>query len=1413
MMFCCRRPRIRRATIALCLLLATRSVPAEAPPQHQRAESLPTVAVVWEAGARTAGRLAPLVESALLARGGYRFVERDAIRKVLSEHVLAAAGRTAAGRSIDLGQLVSADAVVVCGEDLAADSGNGRFTVAGIHVTVYEVATSLTLADVTVALPGDPFTAADLAVAAIAEAAVSGLSKYPAARKGIRTIAVTEPGYGAWDRSLFPSAAACRNLMGRLLLCSDRVALVERRTLGKSTFERFIADKPPPLPADTTVETFFRRDAKGGTVMQSRLRGSIAVDLPEVVCDELTEGVVRARTREILDRLSLGSVGLSETGDRAAEARRLFLRAYQRARVEDYDEAYELVQASIVLNPQYRNARLLGDRLYALILNQAGMRGGELESAAQEALIPEVESFIENYFARLRTWFAENRECLMGSTEITGFGDLDGGYELGPEGLADSWSFIHRQPRLMELRRRKAVEFGRFYKELVESTRDPRMLHRPSTWSDVGPETLYAYFEGITNSVTLFETARRYFEFESGAFAWDAKIAPHVRGYSARAHMAPRSIARRYADGSLCDWARLETFLAELRANPGDLAALWSGLVMDGLWDRLPGVMRTNLTREGLRSLLVRSAVSVAAGLSRDGCEDRQYRDRSMLIEDCTGNLWASLSPETLAAVWEEGKRLAPDCASIVAAKTIAAHEARRDWKSVSQFALEAMSILRPGANGYGAIVASCRRASIALKGETGDSAGLGETLCLFDSGRDASGSACGEWAAIADRAGDYSFTEMQSRKAFNVAVATGKISVYDFPPAREHNSAVFGRWRSGAVCDGWYCFSSPGEGICAVDLRSGAIRAYTTTNGLFSDDISSLCGVRGKIYGVAFGRLTPNSVYWDYGRKRTFLLFELDPKTGATRELDGTAVEGGRLEGAHSVDWLGVCGDEKRNGLWFMETWMRLHFPHFYDLDTGRWTRIRINAFQWRLNAGQSALKVVPEGVLFGEYLYAPELDAFSYLPSPSTAFDDTAGPRVLDVKPPVATWRGQVWGVSSDGRLARVSDDGRATLYAANFLPAGYSIERISATSNHLAVAALTGDRRRLQIWRVRPAEPSARTAADSQPAAPGRAAVETPAAQLGPAVVFENTPLPDLRAAGEGALAPLDGLAEGSAEAQTRQVACGRETGLPIEVENGTGIRLRLVPPGVFSMGNVRAFGAYSMWRGTTVRRVTISRPLYVGKYEVTQEEWSRIMGRPTGRFGPRGPRMPAEEITWNDCLLFLSRICERERVPAGTYRLLTEAEWEYAARAGTDTLYCFGDDLREGKALFECRTGVYPYFLGDGPRGNSNGNSVGQFHPNAWGLHDMHGSVAEWCQDLYWWRYPATPAVNPVQETLGWRRVFRGGSRYDGRQDCSVYFCEYARIPHDVPARGLGVRIARQLDSGGAGDEAMGEEAAR
>ncbi len=186
--------------------------------------------------------------------------------------------------------------------------------------------------------------------------------------------------------------------------------------------------------------------------------------------------------------------------------------------------------------------------------------------------------------------------------------------------------------------------------------------------------------------------------------------------------------------------------------------------------------------------------------------------------------------------------------------------------------------------------------------------------------------------------------------------------------------------------------------------------------------------------------------------------------------------------------------------------------------------------------------------------------------------------------------------------------------------------------------------------------------------------------------------------------------------------------------------------LVSPGAFVMGSETGESDER-----PAREVTISRPFYMGVCEVKQKQWEALMGsNPSYSWGDD---LPVERVSWHDCQRFLARL--QEKVGQGMIcRLPTEAEWEYACRAGTRTRYCFGDD--------ENALEKYAWFTG-----NSGGraHNVGGKKPNAWGLYDMHGNAWEWCADWYEANYYAGgPTHDPAGPVLGDARVSRGGSWY-------------------------------------------------
>ena len=170
--------------------------------------------------------------------------------------------------------------------------------------------------------------------------------------------------------------------------------------------------------------------------------------------------------------------------------------------------------------------------------------------------------------------------------------------------------------------------------------------------------------------------------------------------------------------------------------------------------------------------------------------------------------------------------------------------------------------------------------------------------------------------------------------------------------------------------------------------------------------------------------------------------------------------------------------------------------------------------------------------------------------------------------------------------------------------------------------------------------------------------------------------------------------------------------------------------LIPAGRFMMGD----------RGDK-RQVTLTKPFYMGKYEVTQEQWESVMGNnPSNR--TKGAKLPVTEVSWLDCQDFIKKLNAKTN---GSYRLPTEAEWEYTCRAGTTTAYSYGDNLTKGDANI----------LG------SSIKTVGSYKPNAFGLYDMHGNVWEWCEDWYG-SLQDGEITDPRGPAKGEYRVLRGGS---------------------------------------------------
>jgi len=175
--------------------------------------------------------------------------------------------------------------------------------------------------------------------------------------------------------------------------------------------------------------------------------------------------------------------------------------------------------------------------------------------------------------------------------------------------------------------------------------------------------------------------------------------------------------------------------------------------------------------------------------------------------------------------------------------------------------------------------------------------------------------------------------------------------------------------------------------------------------------------------------------------------------------------------------------------------------------------------------------------------------------------------------------------------------------------------------------------------------------------------------------------------------------------------------------------------------------------------SVREVTIKEPFYMGKYEVTQKQWRKVMGGNPSYF--TGDDLPVERVSWNDAQEFIKKLNKIQET--NKYRLPSEAEWEYACKAGTTTKFYFGDN--------ESKLYDYAWYT---ENSNESTHPVGQKKPNSSGLYDMYGNVLEWCQDKYHSNYDGAPTDGSAWESGSSSfRVLRSGAWF-----CSAGFCTSA-----------------------------------
>jgi formylglycine-generating enzyme required for sulfatase activity len=279
--------------------------------------------------------------------------------------------------------------------------------------------------------------------------------------------------------------------------------------------------------------------------------------------------------------------------------------------------------------------------------------------------------------------------------------------------------------------------------------------------------------------------------------------------------------------------------------------------------------------------------------------------------------------------------------------------------------------------------------------------------------------------------------------------------------------------------------------------------------------------------------------------------------------------------------------------------------------------------------------------------------------------------------------------------------------------------------------------------------------------------------------------DEPAPEAKTEATRIHPPLAAAPFNEKTAKQHQARWAKYLHVPVVQTNSIGMKLVLIPPGEFQMGapkemieeELRAHGGEAWYREHLPgegpqHRVRITKAYWLGATQVTQEEYERVMASNPSKF-QGDPKRPVEQVSWDDAVEFCRRLSELpgEKAAKRRYGLPTEAQWEYACRAGNAGRWCFSAQPNPFPlAVEEKLLGEYAWFA-DNNKTNGSTHPVAQKRPNAWGLYDMHGNVREWCADWYDGKYyAASPTDDPTGPITGSGRVGRGGLWYYFARDC-------------------------------------------